>query len=181
MSNSFARFWLRPLIQKQYSRTVYHISLHSAYIQHLLNLRHPYYIMIRRSSYLTIRNQQQKNNYNDFKKMPIKSIFESRKNHPHCSNALSTKTQKIDREINEIGYLNHLVIFVPWRTAIKAKCIAIAVQAIHITLASGRITVNPADIEKRCVQQWFKPWRHRHCVLLKTNPWKSTFILYKTN
>jgi len=56
VSYSFPRFWLRPHIQEQNSSTVYHIRLHSTYVQHPLNFSHPHYIMIRRSSYLSINN-----------------------------------------------------------------------------------------------------------------------------
>jgi hypothetical protein len=60
MSNSFSRFWLWPLVEKQDSSTVYHIGLNSTCVQYLLNLRNPHYIMIWRSPYLPIAKENQK-------------------------------------------------------------------------------------------------------------------------
>ena len=47
ISNSFTRSRLRPFIQKHNLCAVYHIRLNAKDIQILLNLIHPYHIMIR--------------------------------------------------------------------------------------------------------------------------------------
>jgi len=127
VGNPFRSFWLRSLIQKQNSGTVYYIRLDSAYVQHLLNLWYSHHIVIGRSSYL----QKQKQNI----KMG------------------NQKKKRVNVGINKAGecaYLNDLMILVAWRTAIKAKCIgAVTVQAKHVAFTPCRISMKPADGEKR--------------------------------
>lgn len=52
MRDGLAAFRLRPLVEEQNPRAVYHIRLDSAYVQNLLNLRNPHHVVVRRSPYL---------------------------------------------------------------------------------------------------------------------------------
>lgn len=107
VSYSFPRFRLRPHIQEQNSSTVYHICLHSTYVQHPLNFTHPHYIMIRRSSYLSINNS-------------LTKLFNITK-----SNII------IYMQMNNCVYysthLNHSMIFVSRRTTIETEGFATAI------------------------------------------------------
>ena len=53
--------------------------------------------------------------------------------------------------LGKFRYLNDAVVFVTGRTAVKAKCVSLAIQAIHIAFAPCAGAVAPTDAEKSCV------------------------------
>lgn len=87
--NPFPRFWLRPLIEKQNSGTVYHIGLNSTYVQYLLNFWNPHHIMIWRSPYLQEPPQKKKENYYTF--FLKKEQEKKRKENPSLHKSSKTK------------------------------------------------------------------------------------------
>jgi len=112
VSNSFPRFWLWPHIQEQNSSTVYHICLYSTYVQHPLNFGHPHYIMIRRSSYLSI-NKQQPHTFS-------KTLY-------HVIKLRKYMCIYIGTSVFYSTHLNDSMIFVSRRTAIETEGFTIAI------------------------------------------------------
>jgi len=106
--NSFgSTFRLRSLIQKQNPGTVYYISLHPTYIQHLLNLGNPHHIMIRRSPYLRT-NTTSSNHHNiysiyNYSLRPITTIT------PHLFCKLQSTHENCDGILEELrqSHYNH--------------------------------------------------------------------------
>ena len=95
--NPFPRFWLRPLIEKQNSGTVYHIGLNSTYVQYLLNFWNPHHIMIWRSPYLQ-EPQKKKKKKKTYYTFFLKKEQEKEKKTLHCTKA---QKLKIDGNVNE--------------------------------------------------------------------------------
>ena len=56
VGDALARAWLRPLVEEHHARAVDDVRLHAGDVQHLLYLRHPDHVVVRRPPYLIQTN-----------------------------------------------------------------------------------------------------------------------------
>lgn len=51
-----------------------------------------------------------------------------------------------------------------------AEGAGIAVQAVHVAFAPGRVAVDAAVVEERCAQEPLQPRRDQHCCCILPQP-----------